>query len=739
MSIEIKGTVEDIIFKNEENGFVIAVVDFEDEMLYVKGYMPFITEGDTVKFKGKMVTHPVYGEQFDVEHCEQVLPTTVEAIEKYLASGLITGIGPSTAKKIVEKFGEESLDIITYNPQRLAEVSGIGESKVEIIALSFSEQRAIKDVMMFLQKYDVSTAYATKIYKFYGEHTIQILSENPYRMADEIDGIGFKMADAIAQKMGVEIASPYRLATGLKHVLELFSHNGHSYAYREELVTKATEILGVGREQLESELIELVIRGELFHDIIEDQDAVYLSRLFYAEQNVLRRLLEMDSSRYNMKSGDVELIVNEYEENEGIDLAEEQREAVGAVVENGILVITGGPGTGKTTIINGIIQVFEAKKMKVLLAAPTGRAAKRMAEATSREAKTIHRLLEYAYSEDENSIGFNKNETDPLVADAVIIDEVSMVDIVLMSRLMDALTPGTRLILVGDSDQLPSVGPGNVLKDLIESDVFKVVKLKEIFRQAEESMIVVNAHRINNGERLLVNEKDKDFFLITKRRHEDILETIRNLCKERLPNFYKLNGKADIQVLSPTKNGIIGTVSLNKTLQEALNPPASHKIERRFNDKLFRVGDKVMQIKNNYNIKWENKDGYEGEGIYNGDIGLVDFIDVNEREIHIIFDGDKTAVYEFNQADELVLAYAVTVHKSQGSEFPVIVMPASWGPPMLMNRNIIYTAVTRAKQLVVLVGEERYVNHMIDNSKILDRRSGLLNRLKMIKSELIDV
>lgn len=735
MSVEVRGIVEEIIFKNEENAYVIAVIDHDDMPLYIKGTIPFIQEGEEMIFRGSYVVHKTYGEQFEVESSEIVTPSTTEDIERYLASGLIRGIGPATAFRIVEQFGEDALDIIQYNPEKLTEVSGIGAAKAEIIAESFIDQRVVKNVMLFLQKYGISVAYGMKIYKLYGQDAVHLISENPYCLADDIDGIGFKKADEIAVKMGVVKESPYRLAAGIKYVLHQYVNNGHTYIDKHELIRLSSERLLVDEKSVESELSDLIIKNDVFFTILDHQEVIFPTHLYDAEKSVFTQLLALNDAPYKLIEDDLSKLVKAYGEEESIELDGLQEDAIINSVKNGVMVITGGPGTGKTTIIKGIIKLFETYNHSILLAAPTGRAAKRMTEATHRESKTVHRLLEYSFIEGMGQ-GFNKNRDNPLVTDVVIIDEVSMVDTVLMHHLLSAIPLGTRLILVGDADQLPSVGAGNVLRDVIDSDMIYTVRLKEIFRQGEESMIVHNAHRINRGEDPLLNEKNQDFYFIHKKSHRDIVETIRGLCKERLPDYYNVDPIKDIQILSPMKNSDIGTLNLNKVLQESLNPKSSKKEEKVFPTRIYREGDKVMQVKNNYDLAWQLDNGTQGKGVYNGDIGFITMLDNKERVLEVLFDDGKRCLYGFDQLDDLILAYAATVHKSQGSEFKVVIMPISYGPPMLLSRNVLYTAITRAKELVVLVGDERYLHEMIRNNNNRERHSGLGQFFKMYKEEI---
>ncbi len=738
MSVEIRGSVEEIVYKNDENGFVIAVIESGDEFIYVKGYIPIIHEGEDMLFRGRFVMHPTYGEQLEVTSSEILMPTDIEAIERYLASGIIKGIGPATASRIIDHFGKNSLDIIQYDPSRLTEVSGIGQKKADEIASAFFEQRALKDIMLFLQKYGISVNYAMRIFKLYGHETIDIVSENPYQLADDIPGIGFRMADQVAKKMGVEPVSPYRIATGIKYILSQHVMQGHTYVARQELAFKTADVLSVPKDQVDGLITDMVIRGTLHLERFGDADMIYPAPLYYAELKVCQKLIQLASGAVEIPGLDIDRDISDFEKRTDITLADNQREAVKASVTNGLMVITGGPGTGKTTIINGILDIFENRHLKVLLAAPTGRAAKRMSEATDREAKTIHRLLEYAYSEGNESAGFMKNEEDPLTCDAVIIDETSMVDVLLMNHLLSAISEGTRVIFVGDVDQLPSVGPGCVLKDIIDSNAVPVVRLTEIFRQSEESMIVVNAHKINHGDMPVLNTKNRDFFFIDAKRQESISSTISQLVRKRLPEYYGIDPVHDIQVLTPTKKGPSGTMQLNKLLQEVLNPPKTGRAEKKMGERIFRSGDKVMQIRNNYQLKWRTEEDERGEGVFNGDIGFIEGMNLADQKVVVHFDDGRIVHYDFSQLEELIHAYAVTVHKSQGSEFPVLVMPVWSGPPMLMNRNILYTAVTRAKQLVVLVGDRRYLNVMVNNENQHERQSGLKYRLEgIVKSGYI--
>lgn len=726
--------VEDIIFRNETNSYTVATLDTADGKATIVGYIPFINIGETIRAEGEWIYHKTYGEQLEISNVSLVVPSTLNGIEKYLSSGLIPYIGPKTAKRIVEKFGLDALDIIQYNPERLKEIEGIGDKKLEKIVEAFGEQSELREIMVFLQQYGITPNYGIRIYKKYGKDTIKIISQNPYRLSEDVFGIGFKTADKIAQNMGISFESPYRIEGGIRFVINSYAGRGHTYVPKDELIVNTAELLEVENNLIEESLRDLAIKGILHIMNINEETLIYYTPFHIAENNVSRKIVEL--SRVDLKDMDINLdrAIKTIEGEDGIEFANKQREAIKESINNGMIVITGGPGTGKTTIINAIIKIFQDQGLKVSLAAPTGRAAKRMTETTGIESKTIHRLLEYSYMEEEMAFGLDEDA--PLETDLLIIDEASMVDILLMNSLLKAVVPGTRLVLVGDVDQLPSVGAGNVLKDIIESGVVKVVKLDEIFRQAEESMIVVNAHRINKGEMPLLNEMEKDFYFIKENNPNNIVNTILDLCNSRLPNYYGVDPFKDIQVLTPMKKGDVGINLLNKHLQNILNPKAYGKKEKLIGEELLRVGDKVMQIKNNYSIEWEIiKNGVvdeKGEGVFNGDFGTILDIDEEDRTIKILFDDEKEVDYNFNQLDELKLSYATTVHKSQGSEFPVVIMPIYWGPPMLLTRNLLYTAITRARKLVVLVGEERYLKTMISNNRITKRYSSLDYKIRNI-------
>ncbi len=741
----LEGTVEDVIFHNDDNGY--AVFDFKsddgDEVICV-GTVPQIRRGDMLKLTGGMVIHPTYGLQFKVEFYERVVPTTAVAIEKYLSSGIVKGIGPKTAKKIVDKFGAATFYVIEEKFDRLVEIKGITYDKALAVHNSFCSQRDIRKVMLYLQEFGVTPAFAMKVYKKYGYRTIDIIKENPYRMAEDIAGIGFKTADRIAYSMGIPTDSPDRVKSGIKYILSESLLDGNVFMPKDSLIRQAGEILSVDEEMVDNSLRELQIEHKVFNENIDGTDAVYLMTMYYTEISAAKKLLELSFFHDDADLKKINDKIDAVEDLSGICLAKQQRTAVIEAMREGVLVITGGPGTGKTTIIHTIIQIFKSSGMEVVLAAPTGRAAKRMTETTGIEAKTIHRMLGVAYADDDNGRQkFDKNETEPIEADVIIIDEVSMVDMQLFNNLLKAIEPGTRLILVGDANQLPSVAAGNVLKDIIKSEKIKVVRLTEIFRQARESAIITNAHKINSGEEPVMNGKNTDFFFVNAQYAPEVPGKIVELITKRLPKFTGVDSFSDMQVLTPMRKGDIGAAGLNKTLQKALNPPSDGKKEYETSSCTFREGDKVMQIKNNYNISWkiENRLGKvidDGTGIYNGDMGIIKSINKQAETITVLFDDMRQAVYEFTALDELELAYAVTIHKSQGSEYPVVIIPIHSGPPMLMSRNLLYTAVTRAKKFVIIVGLKSSVNRMVANDREVSRYSGFAYRLETLYDFMLE-
>ncbi len=730
--VELEGYIEDIIFRNEDNAWTVVEIKADGEYVSAVGVMPFVNVGERVQIVGEWVEHPSYGRQIKVQSCESIRPTTLTGVERYLASGMIRGVGPATAKLLVQHFGKETLDVLESHPERLTEVEGIGPKRAAMIAESFAEQIEMRQTMVFLQTYGISPALSVKIYQVFGDRSQQVLRNNPYELVEKVPGVGFRTADRIAYALGIEPESEYRIRSGIQYVLnEAAGSMGHMYLPRQVLEYESAKLLSVDKDLIEENLQWLQWSVQVIAVPDEEETAMYLPQLYEAEGEVARRLLELRSAVHIAGNEDIDAKIDAYERRNEVQLSPQQREGVHAAVESGISVITGGPGTGKTTSINCIIEIL-SESGEVLLTAPTGRAAKRMTETTGSPAKTIHRLLEYGGGEES----FQKDEDNPLQAASIIVDEMSMVDVFLMRSLLRAVRPGTRLVLVGDADQLPSVGAGNVLKDIIDSGKMRVVRLTEIFRQAGESMIVTNAHRINQGEMPYLNGKETDFFMERQNNLQQIAETIVSLVATRLPGYLGVDALRDIQVIAPMKKGDVGVWQLNKLLQNALNPKRSRVAERTKGDTVFRVGDKVMQIRNNYQLEWE-REAERGEGVFNGDMGFISHIDVEERQMTVEFDDGRVAVYGDLEQDELELAYCVSVHKSQGSEFPVVIMPAVPGPPMLMTRNLFYTAVTRARRMVVLVGREVCVSQMMSNNHITKRYSKLSERMQQLSEEII--
>ena len=736
--IEIKkGTIEELIFHNNENGYTIAVFDTEDEEFTVVGSVVNPARGMRLAVTGSFRIHPRYGEQFVFTEYEELAPSGIHAIENFLASGTVKGIGRKTASAIVEKFGEDTLKIMEEAPERLTQIPGIGNKRAAMIAESYSLHREFANVSMALQKYGIRTEHAIKLYRYYGSRTVSIVEENPYVLINDIYGIGFRTADEIAMKMGFAEDDPFRVKSGIRYALWFSLNEGHTYYPQTQLCEMTGRLLDISMSTVYDCLLEMAFEGDVTIENDEGINNVYLTPYYIAEQSVAGKLFALNTATVKPLASDIESLIKQAESGSGIMLSDMQHEAVKSAAKNTVSVITGGPGTGKTTIINTIIRVFTLSGLEVDIAAPTGRAAKRITETSGFNAVTIHRLLEYTHEDDNDSMFFGRNSENPLKSDAVIVDEASMIDLMLMNALLDALRPGTRLIIVGDADQLPSVGAGNVLRDIIESEYICSVKLTEIFRQASESLIITNAHRINRGEYPKYNEKGKEFFFMRKKTEPEMLDLITELVKTRLPAYYSdADPLKDIQVLTPVRKGNLGTVSMNQKLQAVLNPPSDEVQEKKYGDRIFREGDKVMQIKNNYQTAWKKKDSMEeGEGIFNGDVGYIESIDKEYGYMTVVFDDDKYVRYNFENLDELELAYAVTVHKSQGSEFPVVIMPVSWFPPVLATRNLLYTAVTRGKEAVVLVGSEGRLQAMIDNNRITARYSGLRKKL----SDLIGI
>lgn len=729
------GFVEKIKYRNEDNGYtVLSLVEAGEEYTLV-GSFHYISEGEMIEAVGSMTEHPVYGEQMTVESYEIKAPEDTAAMERYLGSGAIKGIGAALASRIVRRFKADTFRIMEEEPERLSEVKGVSEKMAMSISQQVEEKKEMRQAMMFLQEYGITMNLAVKIYQEYGPRLYSVLKENPYQLADDIPGVGFKMADEIARKAGIFTDSDFRIKCGVLYTLLQATANGHTYLPEGELLSQTSELLKIEPSFIEKHLMDMQLDKRLVIRELEGKRIVYASQYYYMELNVAKMLHDLNI-RGRMAEEEIRIQLLKLQKEEQIELDEKQVQAVVEAVNSGLLIITGGPGTGKTTTINTIIRFFESQEMEILLAAPTGRAAKRMTEATGYEARTIHRLLELTgVPGDDRSLGmhFERNEENPLDADAVIIDETSMVDIHLMQSLLKAINPGTRLILVGDVNQLPSVGPGNVLRDMIDSGSFNVVMLTKIFRQATQSDIVVNAHKINRGEQVPLGKKSNDFLFIKREDPNAIINAMITLVQDKLPGYVQAK-TYDIQIMTPMRKGAIGVERLNTILQEYLNPPGEGKTEKETAGVTYRVGDKVMQIKNNYNIEWEVRNKYgipmdKGTGVYNGDMGIVREINAFAELVTVEFDEGRMVDYSFKQLEELELAYAITIHKSQGSEYPAVVIPVFSGPRMLMTRNLIYTAVTRAKSCVCLVGMPEVFGDMVNNEMEQRRYSGLKDRI----------
>lgn len=728
----LAGYVEHIIYRNADNGYtVLNLVSGEDEITCV-GIFSAIAEGENIEAQGEYTEHPTYGQQFKVAGFEEKAPEDEEAIERYLGSGAIKGIGLAMAARIVRRFKEDTFRIIEEEPERLAEIKGISNRKAMEIASQVNEKRDLRQAMIFLQQYGITMNLAVKVYQAYGQDVYSIIRENPYRLADDIDGVGFRTADEIAARVGIRMDSDFRVRSGILYTLLQASGEGHTYLPETELTPRASKLLNVTAEQVEKQYMDLAIERKIILKQMEDQTQIYAASFYYMEANTATMLKRLNVS-YDVSDAEIEQRIRGIEKKSGMTLDEHQVTAVKEAVRNGLLVITGGPGTGKTTTINTIIRYFELEGLEIFLAAPTGRAAKRMSETTGFEARTVHRMLELNGGA-EGSGGFERDESNPLEADVIIVDEMSMVDISLMCSLLKAISVGTRLILVGDVNQLPSVGPGSVLRDIIQSHACNVVMLTKIFRQASTSDIIVNAHKINHGEEVILDNKSMDFFFLKRYDADVIINVVLQLIKQKLPKFVDAT-PYDIQVLTPMRKGLLGVERLNGILQRYMNPPADDKVEKEYGSTVFREGDKVMQTKNNYQLAWEIRTKFgltvdKGLGIFNGDMGIIRQINDFAEQMIIEFDEGRMVEYPYKLLDELELAYAITIHKSQGSEYPAVVIPLLGGPMMLMNRNLLYTAVTRARKCVTLVGNEVTFQQMIQNTSQQKRYSGLCDRLK---------
>ena len=735
--------MEHIVFRNEENGYTVLNLTAESGEITCVGNFQAVHEGEYLEAEGEYTTHAAYGQQFRAETYRIKIPESGLALERYLGSGALKGIGPALAARIVRRFGEDTLRIMEEEPERLSEIKGISEKKAREIGEQMIEKSQMQNAMIFLAQYGISLSLGIKIYNQYQDALYRVLKENPYRMAEDIPGVGFRIADEIAARIGIRVDSGYRLQSGLYYVLGQAGAQGHLYLPRQELLYRAGQLLGVQADTLEKHLMDLaidrkVILKEERQEGREPSVNVYTSQAYYLELNTARMLQEL-----NIVCADQEEKLRQnvarMEKSSGIVLDEGQRQAVVQAVKNGLMILTGGPGTGKTTTINAMIRYFEGEGLEISLAAPTGRAAKRMKEATGHEASTIHRLLELSGMAEESSanIRFEKNAENPLEADVVIIDEMSMVDIYLMHALLSAIVPGTRLILVGDMHQLPSVGPGSVLKDMIRSEAFPVVRLEKIFRQAQESDIVVNAHRIQKGEQVVLDNHSRDFFFLQRNEIQVIQKVILTLVSRKLPGYVDARPQ-EIQVLTPMRKGPLGVERLNEILQKYLNPPSPEKAEKETYGGIFREGDKVMQIKNNYQMEWEIRGRHgiaaqKGMGVFNGDLGTISSINPFAELLTVEYEEGRFAEYTFKQLDELELAYAITIHKAQGSEYPAVVIPLLGGPRMLMTRNLLYTAVTRARKCVVLTGSAETFRAMIENQREENRYTTLAQRIREMK------
>ena len=737
---EIEGVLTEIIYQNEVNSYTVGIFETEDEQITIVGYLPFISKGDTLKLLGKFVEHKDYGEQFKIETFEKLMPQTLGALENYLANGNIKGVGPATASKIIQLFGEETIHILKYEPIKLAQIRGISKEKALEISESFVENWEVWQIVGFLERFGIGAENAKKVYDLLGVNAISEIEANPYILIDISRGVDFKQIDNMAIKLGIERENQKRIKSGIKYALIRITYNGHSCTLETNLIEYVKQLLGVSQDSIEEGIINLKANDEI---VVEDRDGehwVYLYTFYNAEKQIAERITKLNNAKNVKKISNIEKELKIVEKETDMFLSEKQKQAIREINDNNVTIITGGPGTGKTTIIKTILEIYKRKKYKTILCAPTGRAAKRMTETTGEEASTLHRLLEIG-KVDEESLFKKDNEYKgaPIDANIIIVDEVSMVDMFVMSYLLDCIYLGTKLILVGDCDQLPSVGPGSVLKDLISSEKIVTVHLDKIFRQAAKSKIIVNAHRVNNGKPFI--EKDspeleedskEDFFFIKENNQEKILEQVLSLCNGRLRKFGDYDFFENIQVLTPTKKGMLGTKELNKALQNELNPHRENEPEKSSMGAVFRIGDRVMQIKNNYDMYWERRidDSIEvGNGIFNGEIGTITNINEKEKNIRIKFDDDKVCWYEFNELEQIEHSYCITIHKAQGSEFDVVIMIIPQTAPMLLTRNLLYTGLTRAKKLLIVIGNAQILDYMLKNTDSKKRNTGLEYKL----------
>lgn len=731
----VTGYVDHIIYRNTDNGYTVLKLNGEDDDITCVGVFPYISEGEMLELKGELILHNTYGEQLKVESYEVKDPEDIVSIERYLGSGAIKGVGAALAARIVRKFKGETFRVIEEEPERLAEVKGISERKAQEIAEQVEEKKDMQKAMIYLQKYGITLNLAARIYEHYGSSVYRVMEENPYQIADHVPGVGFKTADEIASRIGIHTDSDFRIRSGIFYTLLQSVADGHVYLNRNMLLARAGELLQVNIDDIETYLMDLAVEKKVILKNTETEMRVYAARHYYLELNTAKMLHDLNL-KYDIADIMIDRRIGEIAKANGLELDEMQQKAVREAAKSGVLVLTGGPGTGKTTTINAMIQYFEAESMDIMLAAPTGRAAKRMTEATGHEAQTIHRMLEVSGNpeNEDGPNGFARNENYPLETDVVIIDEMSMVDIALMNSLLKAIMPGTRLILVGDGNQLPSVGAGNVLNDIIVSQCFATVSLSKIFRQAQESDIVVNAHKINQGKHVILDNKSRDFFFLKRHDANIIISVMLTLIQKKLPGYVEAS-PYEIQVLTPMRKGLLGVTRLNQILQEYLNPQDQKKAEKEYGDRLFREGDKVMQTKNNYQLEWEVTTRYgmtvdKGQGVFNGDMGIIKQINSYSETMEIEYDEGKKVEYPFQLLEELELAYAITIHKSQGSEYPAVIIPLLPGPRQLYHRNLLYTAVTRARKCVTLVGSDTVFQEMIDNNEEQHRNTSLDERIR---------
>lgn len=735
--MELKGEIVDVIYKNEVNSYTIANLETETEVFTVVGYLPFINVGDNLKLEGKFVTHQEYGRQFKIDTFEKIMPETLDALERYLANGSVKGIGPATAHKIIKEFGEETVSIFKFEPEKLSKIKGISATKAIEMAQSFNENFELWQLVGFLDKFKIPVSAAQGIYKKLGENTISKIEENPYILVDLVRGVDFKQVDKMALDLGMDYTNRERIANGIKYSLEIVTTNGHTCVQKQNLIQFVGELLNISEDLIESEFINLRAQDKIVIEKRGDEEWVYLYEFYKAEENIAERLIVLNNAKNIKHISKINKELKLLEEKSDIILSEKQIEAIKQINENNVCIITGGPGTGKTTIIKTVLDLYKNQGKKVALAAPTGRAAKRMEEATGSEAKTLHRLLEIGKMKEETWMQQSvENDVTPIDADVIIVDEVSMVDIFLMNYLVKAIYLGTKLVLVGDIDQLPSVGPGAVLKSIIDSKRFATVYLDKIFRQAAKSKIILNAHNVNKGEGFILKSSEntdlkEDFFYLNEYNQEKILANILSLSKDRLKNYGDYEFFKNIQVITPSKKGLIGTKELNKYLQQELNPKTEAKKEKAFGNVIFRQGDRIMQIKNNYDIYWEkHKEQFEyGSGIFNGEFGTIVDFNEEEKQIQVLYDDDKNVWYSYQDIDQIEHAYAITVHKSQGSEFDVVILPITASVPMLLTRNLLYTAITRAKKLLIVISSQNIIEKMLQNYDSKKRNTGLEYKL----------